>query len=374
VAKSWRGLSVRPLIADLGRDYRGGQHQALLLLQGLLARGHTPELIAIQDSLLARRAKDAGIFVHGVLTGRRRLAAALQIRRLVRGQSVDIVHANEPHALSSAWLARAHRSVPVIASRRIALPLSPGFISLARYRTAARIVAVSHFVEKSVIESGLPPACVEVIYDGVEIPPVVSRADRENARAHLAIPNESPCIGNVAAFVPEKGHAILVRALAELRTKPRAQFPGCILLLCGEGPEQAHLQELARRLQVLDAVKFAGPVSEIQNVFAAMDVFAFPSLEEPLGSVLLAAMAQGLPVVAIGRGGIPEVVEDGKNGLLVNSLDPEALAAVLARLLANPEESYRLGRAARETVLARFSAGHMVDAILDLYERMIAAR
>jgi glycosyltransferase involved in cell wall biosynthesis len=134
------------------------------------------------------------------------------------------------------------------------------------------------------------------------------------------------------------------------------------------------LQELARQLQVLDAVKFAGPVSEIQNVFAAMDVFAFPSLEEPLGSVLLAAMAQGLPVVAIGRGGIPEVVEDGKNGLLVNSLDPEALAAVLARLLANPEESYRLGRAARETVLARFSAGHMVDATLDLYERMIAAR
>ena len=54
-----------------------------------------------------------------------------------------------------------------------------------------------------------------------------------------------------------------------------------------------------------------------------MDVFAFPSHEEPLGSVLLAAMAQGLPVVAIGRGGIPEVVENGKNGLLVNSLDPE---------------------------------------------------
>jgi glycosyltransferase involved in cell wall biosynthesis len=331
-------------------------------------------LISIQDSLLARRAKNAGISVHGVPPGRRRLAAALQIRRLVRGPGVDIVHANEPHALSSAWLARAHRSVPVIASRRIALPLSPGFISLARYRAAARIIAVSHFVEKSVIESGLPPGCVEVIYDGVEIPPEISQAGRKRARAHFAIPKESPCIGNVGAFVPEKGHAILVRALAELRTKRRAEFPGCTLLLCGEGPEQAHLQELARQLQVLDTVKFAGSVSEIQNVFAAMDVFAFPSHDEPLGSVLLAAMAQGLPVVAIGRGGIPEVVEDEKNGLLVNSLDPEALAAALARLLANPEESHRLGKAARETVRARFSAGHMVEATLDLYERMIAAR
>ena len=85
-------------------------------------------------------------------------------------------------------------------------------------------------------------------------------------------------------------------------------------------------------------------------------------------------MAQGLPVVAIGRGGIPEVVEDEKNGLLVNSLDPEALAAALARLLANSEEAHRLGKAARETVQARFSADHMVEATMDLYERLVATR
>ena len=143
--------------------------------------------------------------------------AALHIRRLVRARQVDVVHANEPHALTSAWLARAHRCVPVIASRRIALPLSPSSFALARYRAASRIVAVSHFVEKSVIESGLPPACVEVIYDGVEIPPEISRADRERARAQFAIPMESSCIGNVAAFVPEKGHEVLLRAFAKLR-------------------------------------------------------------------------------------------------------------------------------------------------------------
>jgi glycosyltransferase involved in cell wall biosynthesis len=370
VAEPRRGLSVHPLIVDLGRDYRGGQHQALLLLRGMLARGHAPELIAIQDSLVARRAMDAGISVHGVSPGRRRLAAALQIRRLVRRRQVDIVHANEPHALSSAWLARAHRSVPVITARRIALPLSPGFISLARYRAASRIVAVSHFVEKSVIESGLPQACVEVIYDGVEIPSEIPLADRQIARAQFAIPKESPCIGNVGAFVPEKGQAILVRALSELRKKPGPQFSGCSLLLCGEGPEQTRLQELARQLGLHDAVRFAGHVTEIQKAFAAMDVFAFPSHEEPLGSVLLAAMAQGLPIVATGRGGIPEVVENGKNGLLVNSLDPGELATALAHLLTNSEESRRLGEAARKTIQARFSAGHMVEATLRLYEKV----
>ena len=357
---------MRPLVVDLGREYRGGQHQALLLLKGLLTREHAPELIANEDSLLARRAKDAGISVHGVRPGRRRFAAAFHIRRLVRGRLVDVVQANEPHALSSAWLARAHRSVPVVVSRRIAHPLSRGSISLARYRAAARIIAVSHFVEKSVIESGLPANRVEVIYDGVEIPPEICRPDRERSRAKFTIPTESLCIGNVAAFVPEKGHANLLKAFAKLRET----VPGCVLLLCGDGPEQTTLQELARQLNVLDAVKFAGHVSDITEGLAAMDVFAFPSHEEPLGSALLAAMAHGLPVVAIGRGGIPEVVEDGKNGLHVDNLDPDALAAAIARLLENPEEAQRLGKAARETITSRFSADQMVEATLRLYERV----
>jgi len=287
---------------------------------------------------------------------------------------MDVVHANEPHALPSAWLARAHRSVPVIAARRIALPLSPGSISMARYRTAALIVAVSHFVEKSVIASGISSDCIEVIYDGVEIPPDISGADRGRARTSLRIPHDSPCVGNVAAFVPEKGHAILLRAFAELRKKSEARFSGCILLLRGEGPEQAHIQELARDLEVSDAVIFASPEAEITKVLAAMDVFVFPSHEEPLGSALLAAMAHGLPVVAIGRGGIPEVVQDGQNGLLISSLDPKALAAALASSLANPEKARQLGKAARETICAHFSANHMVDATLQLYERFVAAR
>lgn len=360
---------MRPLLVDLGRDYRGGQHQALLLLQGLLARGHAPELVAIQDSELARRANDAGISVHGVQAKRRRLDATLQIRRLVVEHHVDVVHANEPHALSAAWLARAHRSVPMIVARRVALPLSQSSFSLARYRAAKRIIAVSHFVEKSVVDSGMPAARVEVIYDGVEIPPEISRADRDRARSKLAIAQGNFCIGNVGALVPEKGHVILLHAFAKFCET----FPGCVLLLCGEGPERASLQKLARELRVFDAVKFADPVSDITESFSVMDVFAFPSHEEPLGSALLAAMAHGLPVVAIGRGGIPEVIDDKKNGVLVDGLNPDDFASALASLLGQAEEATRLGKGARETISSRFSTGHMVEATLRQYEQVIGA-
>jgi glycosyltransferase involved in cell wall biosynthesis len=360
---------VRPLIVDLGRDYRGGQHQALLLLQGLLECGHSPELLAVRDSVLASRTKEIGAPVHAVDPGRRRLGAAFQIRKLLSEHRVDIVHANEPHALSSAWLARAHRVVPVVVSRRIALPLSRGFLSIARYRAAARIVAVSHFVERSVIQSGLPADRVSMIYDGVQIPPEISQTQRDSARRRLGIPQGIPSIGNVAAFVPEKGHALLLEAFAKLR----AQFSGCVLLLRGEGPELASLQTLAGQLRVAEAVKFLPRDTKIETMFAAMDVFAFPSQEEPLGSALLAAMAHSLPVVAIARGGVPEVVEDGSNGLLVKDLNADVFSSAIAALVAHTDEATRLGMAARKTVKARFSANRMVEETLRLYEALVAA-
>jgi glycosyltransferase involved in cell wall biosynthesis len=103
-------------------------------------------------------------------------------------------------------------------------------------------------------------------------------------------------------------------------------------------------------------------------MFAAMDIFAFPSHEEPLGSALLAAMAHSLPVVAIAHGGIPEVVEDEKNGLLMRDLDPSAFSGGITRLIADRDQAIRLGKAARETIVKRFSANQMVEETLRVYE------
>jgi L-malate glycosyltransferase len=359
---------VRPLLVDLGREYRGGQHQALLLLQGLLERGHAPELITVRESILASRAKDAGVAVHPVDSGMRRLAAAWKIRSLVRERRVDLVHLNEPHALSAAWLARAHRRGPLVVSRRLTLPISSGYFSQARYRAAARIIAVSHCVEQAVTQSGLPAVRVLVIYDGVEIPPEISQTERKDARNLLGIPQQARCLGNVAAFTQEKGHALLLEAFARVR----ARCPGCWLLLRGDGPGLPRAKQLARQLGLLDAVKFLPTTVDLRAAFAAMDIFAFPSREEALGTALLAAMAHGLPVAATARGGIPEVVSDGENGLLVNDYDPEKFAVALSQLLAHPEEASRFGDAARETIAARFSANRMVEETLHLYGLLVA--
>jgi glycosyltransferase involved in cell wall biosynthesis len=359
-------MRMRPLLVELGRDYRGGQHQALLLLQGLVARGHAPELITIRDSLLAQRAKKVGVRVHLVERRWRRLAAALAIRKLLSRRAVEIVHANEPHALTAAWLARAHRRVPLIASRRVIFPLSKDGVSLARYRAAATIVAVSECVASAVVASGLPRERITVIPDGVPIPAARCADEREAARHSLGIESNALLVGCVATLTPDKGQDILIRALAAVR----AQFPRCQLLLAGDGSCRAELAALAREHGVGGEVHFAGFVEDVDRVYAAIDMFAFPAQAEALGTALLSAMAHGLPVVALARGGISEAVEDGKNGLLVKDFDAAAFASAIVQLLAHPEEATQLGKAAGETILARFSADEMVNETLRLYENL----
>jgi len=370
MAKAGRGLSVRPLLVELSRDYRGGQHQALLLLQGLVARGHAAELVAVRGSILASRARTAGITVHDLSARARRLAAAIVVRRLVRERRADVVHANEPHALTAAWLARAHHHVPLVVSRRVIFPLSSNSMALGRYRSAARILPVSQCVKNAVLGSGVPSDRITVIPVGVNIPPLPSMLERVAARHKLGAGQEGFLLGNVAAFTADKGQALLIRALAHVRE----QFPHCQLLLAGDGPERAKLLALVERLQLDSAVQFAGFVGDVETIYAGIDLFVFPGLADALPTVLLAAMAHGLPVVGLARGGVPEVLEDGNNGLLVGEPEPKSLAAAISRLLVNSDEAQRFGKAARETIIAGFSADHMVEQTILVYEQTIGAR
>src|SRR6478609_7483619 len=118
-----RGGFVKPLLVDLETAWRGGQNQALLLLKGLRDRGHQPELVAATNSALGQRAAAAGIPVHYVSRGFFRLAAALKIRQLLASSRFDLVHANEAHAVSAAWLAGTHKRAPFVIWRRVGYPI-----------------------------------------------------------------------------------------------------------------------------------------------------------------------------------------------------------------------------------------------------------
>jgi glycosyltransferase involved in cell wall biosynthesis len=355
-----------PLLVDLETEWRGGQSQALLLLQGLYERGHAAELLTVHASPLSHRAKKLGIYVHSVRHSMSRLRAALAIRSLLADGRIELVHVNEAHALTAAWLAGAHRRVPVLSSRRIAFPLQKNWISQARFRSLHRFIANSKDVAQSLIESGIAQEHISIVNEGVPIPKLVSAAERTAARKKWNVRENEFLFGCASAFVPEKGQRHLVEALAIVRK----DFPEARLLLVGEGKCRVEVLSLTARLGLSNAVLIPGFVSNMHEFYCALDAFVFPSEFEGLGTALQSAMAYALPAISTNRGALAEVVEHDRTALVAEP-NPAEFSADMLRLLREPALRQRLGVTAREEVQRRFSADRMVENTLKMYEQAI---
>jgi glycosyltransferase involved in cell wall biosynthesis len=211
------------------------------------------------------------------------------------------------------------------------------------WRQAARVIAVSDGLRELALRTW-PGGRIEVVPNGVDI---------ERFR-----PAEMPTVRDggtlvvvaVARLVEIKGLQHLIAALARIPADMRSQIR---LRLCGTGPYEGELRRQVREAGLDEQVEFAGLIAydEIPRQLRQSDVFVLPSLQEGLPLSLLEAMASGLPVVATAVGGIPGVVKDGVNGLLVPAAAPAALRDALVRLLANPALRQRLGTAARRDSL-----------------------
>jgi glycosyltransferase involved in cell wall biosynthesis len=358
-----------PLLVDLETAWRGGQNQALLILKGLYEHGHGVELVATEGSALGARAAAAGICVHFVSRRMLRISAALMIRKVMNDGRIDLVHANEAHGMTASWLAGAHRHVPVVVSRRVGYPLGKNWFSRAKYASAARIVANSQWVADQVASSGAPREKLSVVYEGTEIPQKFSSAQRIAARKRWGVSESEPLLGCVGVLLPDKGQEWLIRSLAELRK----DFPGAKLLLAGDGACRAQLEALAKELGLSNAVRFAGFVKDVENVYAALDVFLLPSFFEALNNSLLAAMAYEIPSIAFNRGALGEIIENEKSGLLVSGPEVAEICGALKTILQNPPLGKQLAAAGRQRVQENFSAEKMVEGMIATYNSVLNA-
>jgi glycosyltransferase involved in cell wall biosynthesis len=336
----------------------------------LLARGHQPELIAAQGSALGERAASAGVPVHYATRGFANLPAALALRRVLPSQKFDLIHANEAHAVSAAWLSRAHRTVPFVISRRVGYPLSQSKIARARYEAAARIIANSQWTADQAIASGAPKEKITVVFEGTEIAPRLTNEQRISARRRWQQPDGAPLLGCVGVLSPDKGQDWLIRAVAELA----AEFPGLRLLLAGDGPCRQQLESLARSLKITDRILFAGFVKDVESVYAALDLFLLPSFFEALNNSLMAAMAYEIPSIAFRRGALPEIIEHNSSGLLVQPENLPELTAAIRRLLQDRAFAKSMAENGRLRIRACFSADRMVDSTLRIYDQCVGAR
>jgi len=382
-------------VAFVVRASRGGMTRHILdLVAGLPRERYEPvAVLAPADDRMRTGLQELGVrfipvaMADGVSPLADERTSAALVRQL-SDVNADLVHLHSNKAAhvgvravaGLTTLARAGRSVkkPAVVFTAHNVPSFEKAGWLARTlgrralrdigRRADRTIAVSAYLrDRLVADVGFDPARVSVVHNGVDaaaIARAVEAADRVALRASVGIPADAVVVGTLGRLVDSKGVDILLAAVATLsKNRPTLR---CVVV--GDGPAETRLKEAAAELGIGHSVVFAGFVEDPYSWLAALDVFALPTLLESFGLAALEAMAAGVPVVASRTGGVPEVVTDGRTGLLVKPGDSAELASAIATMLDDPTAARRLTVAAREAARTEFSIAAMAEATAAVYD------
>jgi glycosyltransferase involved in cell wall biosynthesis len=235
---------------------------------------------------------------------------------------------------------------------------------LPRYE---RVVCVSTDLYDACAAAGVPKNRLVLLDNGIDATDYARTRTVAEAKAALGFPPSSQLIGGVGRLSGEKAFDVLIRSVHALLARGR----DVRLVIVGEGGERPALERLIAELGLADRVVLAGWQADVRGYFEAMDAFALSSLREGLPNVLLEAMALEVPIVATRVNGVPRLVQDGANGLLVEAGDAVPLAAALDRLLTDPAMPSAFRAAGRETVEGRFSFAVRMRKVAAVYDELL---
>lgn len=299
----------------------------------------------------------------------------LGLSRYIRSEGIQIIHSTDRprDAIACAALSALSGAKSVI---HIHVKFDDWMGRGVRWAfgRADALIGVSKFVAESLVAGGYPRRRVHAVPNAIEPASWDPSLDPAPGRQSLGIEMGAPLIVSVSRLFYWKGHNELIRALAIVKR----DCPAARLAIVGAdyppgSGATTTLRATAAECGVADSVTFAGQRSDIAALLAASDVFALPSHEEPFGLVYAEAMAMKRPVVAIDKGGTPEVVRHGETGLLSPLGDLDALAANLVRLLKDPALRARMGEAGRRDVEARFTPSRLAADVENVYSRILAS-
>jgi len=295
--------------------------------------------------------------------------------KLVEDLDIRLIHSNSSHVFDGAMAARATGIPHAWHIRELHTGLSKIGRPLSRfiYSYSDAIIAISQAVCEAFFERCLYDPKLHVIYNGVDTREFASISGT-TVRSALGLGHNVPLVGMVGRIAHWKGHRVFVEAASIVHEKlPQARF-----LIVGDGVVPADyrlkrdLQSLVHKLGLDGVVIFTGVRTDIPEVMAALDVLVLPSTyPEPLGRVVLEAMASARPVVATNHGGPVEIVRDGETGYLVLPGDPQKTAEAILTLLRNPTLSSQMGAAGRNLCTQFYTTESTAQAVMQLYEKLL---
>ncbi|MVW72614.1 glycosyltransferase family 4 protein [Bordetella sp. 15P40C-2] len=353
---------MKILQLNFEKGWRGGERQTLYCMRAFRAAGHDVEVLCRAGAPLEARCKEEGFVTHGV----RNVPA--QLAYLARaGRHYDIIHAQTANTVTWAVLTKALHGRPVVFSRRTSFEVSPGdqWKTGAKWRRVDGFVAISEMAAAEPRRLGLQPV---IIRSAVE-PHAIDHANVERLVAELGLQGKK-VLATSAALIHDKDPLTLIRAVGEL-ARARRDFVFVHFGAGGDREAQARAEVQALGLQ--DVYLFAGFRKGVEDFYSIFDVFVMSSIEEALGSSVLDAFLQRVPVVSTDAGGLKESLADGR-GVLCPVGDVQALASGMARCLDDAAFRDACTQRAYDYVRSEHDVTEMGRRYLALFERLLAQR
>ena len=347
----------------------GGQEIRILEESlGMMERGHQVVILCPPEARIYGEAQRRGIAVTALPIGKKRPAGLRALRHWLKANRVDVVNT---HSSTDSWLAALacktlRQAPPIVRTRHISAPIPQNAASRWLYTGAVRhVVTTGEALRRTLIEdNGVAPERISSVPTGIDTQRFAP-GDKAAARAALGLDAAGHYLGIVATLRSWKGHLHLLAAFA------RCELPHWTLLIIGDGPMRGPIEAKVAELNLTGRVRLVGQQDKPEDWLRALDIFCLPSYaNEGVPQAVLQAMLTALPIVTTPVGAILEAVSDGETALVVPPQDPPAIAAALARLAGDAELGARLGAAAREKALARFSRAAMVDRMEAVFSRV----
>jgi glycosyltransferase involved in cell wall biosynthesis len=355
---------------DTELGWRGGQQQVIYLHKSLCDKGFHSNLICNPNSALHQKCIESNLPVTPIrMRGEVDFFSALKVSRLVKSEKVDIVQCHSGHAQSIGILSKLfYKQVKLITVRRVDFNIKKNLLSRIKYTTNLidKIVCVSHNIKNVLIQDGIPEEKLEVIHSGVDLNRFKFPNKSSNIRKEYNLGDDDILIGTVAAFVGHKDYNNLIHsAKIVLQSFPRVTF-----IAVGDGNELKQMKELTKQLVIEDNFIFTGYREDVLDLLHSFDIFVLASKKEGLGTSVLDAQAAGLPIVATNAGGIPEMIENGVNGLLVEKQNSGALANGILKLISDADLIKKISSGAKISV-EKFDIRNTMNKNLILYRKLI---